>query len=107
MTKPVSAATPGSIKVGDLVVVVRGNKCPHCHPVSLGKIFRVEELFTNENTSWFCPSCGMKNIEEKSPLDLVAVGSNGWRGSAKRLRRIPPAEELEGVQQKEDIREPA
>ena len=88
------------IKVGDLVVVVRGAPC--CgNTQHLGLVFRVAVIFPLEG---HCNHCG----EEPPPqygADYELESDSGF--SLSTLKRIPPLSELEGERTQEDIREPA
>ena len=88
------------IKVGDLVVVVRG----HCSDVAVGKIFNVLRLSPGMTR---CIQCG--RVAEVTIAVSTECGPNGVpHGSdVLNVRRIPPLDELDGVKTEEDIREPA
>ena len=89
-----------AIKVGDLVQVV---KWPCCGRL-LGHVFTVGKLW-NVDSPHRCMYCGTdapKGIAAVSMESPTDVG-----GMVQWLKRIPPLEELEGQNQKEDLREPA
>jgi hypothetical protein len=91
------------IKVGDLVVVVR-IACGCGYSKALGRIFTVKEINDKHTT---CNGCGVKAV---GPF-----ATSGWMGrnhlgkltlaayAVRRLRRIPPLGELEGVDEKETL----
>ena len=94
------------IKVGDLVVVVRGHLC------DIGIIFRVSALSTAP-AGWACNSCG---YETRNDCGVWADGDGGREADGAPvadLRRIPPIEELDSAiavrerQNPKDLKEPA
>ena len=88
------------IKVGDMVVVVRGMPCcGHSTPMQ-GHIFRVAQIRERTMTRFPCLYCAAESdnpaaLGGEKPVDLC------------RLKRIPPLSELEGERTQEDLREPA
>lgn len=81
------------ISVGDLVMVVKPNRCCGAKGKSFGAIFRVEAFVTE----WArCHYCHHKEYESD------AIGSYG-SVSRYRLKRIPPPEELGIVDEKEEL----
>ncbi len=92
-----SEATPGApISVGDLVVIVRGNKC--CGYASgLGVHFNVTKIYQH---SGHCKACGAFNS------GLVADSERPTVTYLYKLKRIPPLSELEGVLAQNEIRHP-
>ena len=89
-----------AIKVGDLVVVVRA--CQFCGDASdLGEIFTVAELW-HSRAPLDCCGTTEETLNASSSTAINAVGH-----PVELLKRIPPLEELEGQNQKEDLREPA
>ena len=89
-----------NIKVGDLVVVLRG----HCGPHSwTGRILTVSELL---QSPWGCSTCG--NIQWINETCARFHEEIGWYVCPTRyLKRIPPLEELEGQRTEERLKEPA
>ena len=82
------------IKVGDLVVVVRGMGCCGKPTGNEGKIFQVSRF---ENSGCTCVYCGF------SPMPTSAWGLQGALSiTLDRLRRIPPLSELESTEHKEE-----
>ena len=89
------------IKVGDLVMVVRGHEC--VMQIAGGVPFTVTALLSPTGGGWHCPVCNKRNAGPN------VVGAEGFRASKGRglplhwLKRIPPLSELEGEQRKEEI----
>jgi hypothetical protein len=78
-----------AIKVGDLVMVVRGMPCCGRDTRALGMTYVVGKIYEYQNH--YCSYC-------KAPLGtgLAAVASGSNVGVANhRLKRIPPLDELE------------
>lgn len=83
------------IKVGDLVVVVRNTHC--CgRGKSLGKIFRVHHFEPFLGT---CGDCGARGDGRQ----LACMGASWFGYDVRRLKRIPPMNELDGVKNDEEI----
>ena len=85
------------IAVGDLVVVVRGLSCGCLNRV--GEVFRVSEIRKSSPTG-MCTSC---NAIFDAQGITVACGHPEGTVNIKRLKRIPPLEELERETRKEEI----
>lgn len=87
------------IQAGDLVQVIRPSACPVATSANLGHIFVVDAILTEKEAN-SCRYCGAQNhgdhlyAFEKGPY--VAWG-------LRRLKRIPPLEELEGEKHDERI----
>ena len=86
------------IKTGDMVVIVY-----QCCSVDseLGHVFRVTKVL---ETGTGCSYCG---DTFEGLCAEAADGSGPHAVPLHWLKRIPPLEELEGQNQKEDLREPA
>ena len=83
------------IKVGDLVMSVRSTECG-CAPS--GKIFRVTKIRMSTDV-WICSRC-----EQEHPQEPCAEGlSSGNMVVLRKLKRIPPLDELEGEKHDEEI----
>lgn len=83
------------IKVGDLVVVVRPQVC--CGSTKrLGAIFTAEYITGGAN---YCANCETKF---SNSVDAWQRGME-WSMPVDRLKRIPPLNELEGVDEKETL----
>ena len=91
------------IKEGDMVQVVR-TCCSPSFAEGGGYIYRVSAMQTDDHK---CASCG----QTYRGAYANSVGTFGPthcdRAPLPWLKRIPPLNELESAQQKEDIREPA
>ena len=90
------------IKVGDLVMVVRGNPC--CgQSYSLGKIFCVAEIDTVYGST--CTFCGAP-VEYALPAAFRNVGD--MTGSQlRKLKRIDPPADAVSEDARKTIKEPA
>lgn len=77
------------IKAGDLVQVVRGNRCCGYAADDIGKITVVASL--RSSTAGECFKCGQLQGEDGAIAVTAAGDFFVWK-----LRRIPPLEELEG-----------
>ena len=84
------------IKVGDLVVVVRGHKC------DVGAVYRVSSIQKNVH-GWVCGVCGFRKLFHSAWADR----GDCYGAPLPWLKRIPPLEELEGEKRDEQIKEPA
>lgn len=81
------------IKVGDLVMIIRGNKC--CGRTdSLGVTFQVTEIRHHEG---ICKYCCAHNS------GLVADSVRPTVTYLYKLKRIPPLSELDDVKRDEEI----
>ena len=83
------------IKVGDLVVVVRG-KC--CQSAYIGYVFKVRRLVAETRT---CKGCGQGYFST-----FARTGNRKKKphcAPIECLKRIPPLDELEGEQRKEEL----
>jgi hypothetical protein len=76
------------IKVGDLVVVVRGMPCCGSDTKSLGKTYVVSDIIEYKDN--YCLNC---NVWLGS--GLAAMYAIGRAVANNRLKRIPPLDELE------------
>lgn len=89
------------IKVGDLVVAVRG--CPGCG-FRLGMHFQVSRIRTpraEKLGGFMCQVCGWLKVAPDEPC-AEGYDANGALPIAW-LKRIPPLEELEGEKRREEI----
>ena len=99
------------IKVGDLVVIVRTAAAKCCNG-GLGAFFRVtavREPFRMSPGGWSCSWCGKSGVTNHPALNsMVAEGfeSTGRGIPLYRLKKIPPASELEGARDVLSEREP-
>ena len=85
------------ISVGDLVQVVRPTKCCDRH---VGVIFTVTEICQSTGGPWYCPGCGASGISQ----GLFPYARGYANGVAMRLlKRIPPLDELESEDKKEEL----
>lgn len=82
------------ISVGDLVMIVRGNKC--CgRPDALGTTFTVTNIY--EHSGGICKTCHAPSS------GLVADSERSTVTYLYKLKRIPPLSELEGVKRDETV----
>ena len=82
------------IKVGDLVVVVRGHSC------DLGLTFTVTDIHSTWEGMWSCSKC----TEHWYRPESMAATTGEWSSvELSNLKRIPPLEELGDVKQDEEI----
>ena len=89
------------IKVGDLVVIVRGHSCSMER--YLGMVFVVAAIRQARCGGWHCPHCNRNDQWGPEPAaEWVGVGNAplSW------LKRIPPLSELEGQRTEETLRLP-
>ena len=88
------------IQVGDLVVMVRGHECGM--KIASGIPFVVTALLRPIGGGWHCDHC---NTDSAGPNEVAAEGfSKKGRGlPLSWLKRIPPLDELEFEQRKEEI----
>jgi hypothetical protein len=82
------------IKVGDLVVVVRGHVC------DLGIVFAVARVETTTDY-WHCAACGYVGDVTTETWAFLGKGVDG--SPLSWLRRIPPLAELGEVEHDESI----
>lgn len=88
------------IKAGDLVAVV---KPAACCTSGLGRIFRVVSLESKDvYGEWACRHCGAKGVSGTTNASFAVEDGGQWH-SIKRLKRIPPLDELEGVKGDKEI----
>jgi len=85
------------IKVGDLVVVIRGPYCCNS-PERLGIHFTVKSIFTEQDATVICRYCRAT----RNGGSLVASTGLGYGIYLSRLKRIPPLAELETQRQTEE-----
>jgi hypothetical protein len=77
------------IRVGDLAMIVRGQRC--CgYSAKLGLIFRVTNIYFRETHRERCAGCGAP-----SESDFVADSEMSHVWFVYKLKRIPPLDELE------------
>ena len=86
------------IQVGDLVQIIRARGCCPDH-TSWGYTFVVSKIM---DSNWVCLYCG----KEHERL-LCAFEKDTCIAETRRLKRIPPLEELEGQRTEEKLKEPA
>jgi len=77
------------IKVGDLVVVLRGTPCCH-YPYKIGLVFHVQRVgvFTPNDDSWYCSYCSRK-MSQNNPRP-TATAPDGTVFEQHQLQRIDP-----------------
>jgi hypothetical protein len=86
------------IKVGDLVVVVRGRWCCGHSTGREGHIFTVTEIGRAPHKE-ICRFCSREDIEPGAKGHPCGKGIDLYS-----LKRIPPLSELEGEKREEEIR---
>ena len=87
-----------AIKKGDLVIVVRGNGCTHCGPISVGVITVV--TYVGIPSDGKCAACGGVISD---PGIILASCENGKYYETSRLKKIPPITEPETVERKDEV----
>ena len=87
-----------AISVGDLVQVVRVDKC-RCQG-TLGSIFKVKAIISQWPFGRICNGCGDRRALNEPHAEDEADGTVAplWR-----LKRIPPLSDLEGETRKEEL----
>ena len=85
------------IKVGDLVMVAKPTNCCN-YFAGIGKIYTVIP-FHDRRPTWKCVVCGFVDVQ---PEDSVKLSNRGAY-ERRRLKRIPPLEELEQARDYADI----
>ncbi len=84
------------IKVGDLVVVVRGSSCCGWNG-DLGRIFKTEgQMIVSPPQTWRCSHCGLTGPFRTAHRYLTDYKQDLFHEG--RLRRIPPLSELGEVE---------
>jgi hypothetical protein len=86
------------IKVGDLVVMVRGHECVYC--VAGGIPFVVTRFAPRLDKVWHCSKCCQDVAASK---DAVNFRGGRPRIPISWLKRIPPLEELDDVKESEEL----
>lgn len=85
------------IKVGDLVVVIRGHRCFGADAVS-GMVSVVDEVITG--ATYYCLRCN-DPIPVDAAMKLPGLGDVAMPFSW--IKRIPPLSELDDVKQDEEL----
>lgn len=85
-----------NIKVGDLVMVVRGHEC--VLTAIGGRVYVVLDMVGQTGGGWYCPKCQTRDLAQDELLAAKLFAEidggipTGW------LKKIPPISELGEVQ---------
>jgi hypothetical protein len=90
------------IKVGDLVMIVRGHEC--AVRLKGGIPYTVTAIVPQVGGGWYCNAC---NTKDHAPHDLFGAAlwhtGHGNGMPLSWLKRIPPLSELDDVKNDEEI----
>ncbi len=86
------------IKVGDLVMIVRGHEC--VMNLYQGVIFTVTGFVQPRFGGWHCARCGRDNAGGN---EAAATGFHKAHAPISWLKKIPPLTEPETVERKEEL----
>jgi hypothetical protein len=88
------------IKVGDLVVLVRGHECALAEAGGVPFVFNATYRYT---TSVHCARCKADPLFGPGDYPRLPKSLGGWVVPMTWLKRIPPLDELEREQEKKEI----